>query len=317
MADRPIALAIGVFDGLHRGHQEIVRAVVEAARARGGAAWIATFDPHPDSVVRGVEDRTWITPPEERAAILHALGVDRVEVVRFDRPTSLLLPEEFLDRVLGPQAPLATLVVGPDFKMGRGRVGDRAYLESLGARRGFEVVEVPFLTASGGAAGPAPGAAPGKLSSTALRAAIQEGRMEDAEAMMGRSYALEGTVGSGAGRGSDLGFPTANLEIHPKKLLPPAGIYISDNVMEDGSARGLTYVGSAPTFGPGPTRVEVFLVDFRGSLRGTTLKTLLRSKLRADKVFGSPEALVQAMNEDLAGARAYWAARDAAASKSS
>ena len=317
MADRPIALAIGVFDGLHRGHQEIVRAVVEAARARGGAAWIATFDPHPDSVVRGVEDRTWITPPEERAAILHALGVDRVEVVRFDRPTSLLLPEEFLDRVLGPQAPLATLVVGPDFKMGRGRVGDRAYLESLGARRGFEVVEVPFLTASGGAAGPAPGAAPGKLSSTALRAAIQEGRMEDAEAMMGRSYALEGTVGSGAGRGSDLGFPTANLEIHPKKLLPPAGIYISDNVMEDFSARGLTYVGSAPTFGPGPTRVEVFLVDFRGSLRGTTLKTLLRSKLRADKVFGSPEALVQAMNEDLAGARAYWAARDAAASKSS
>lgn len=317
MAERPLALAIGVFDGLHRGHQEIVRAVVAAARARGGAAWIATFDPHPDSVVRGVEDRTWITPPEERAALLHALGVDRVEVVRFDRPTSLLLPEEFLDRVLGPKAPLATLVVGPDFKMGRGRVGDRSYLESLGARRGFEVVEVPFLTDAGGPPGTPAGRAPGKLSSTSLRAAIQEGRMEEAEAMMGRAYALEGTVGSGAGRGSELGFPTANLEIHPKKLLPPAGIYISDNVMEDGSARGLTYVGSAPTFGPGPTRVEVYLVDFRGSLRGTTLKTLLRSKLRADKVFGSPDELVQAMNEDLAGARAYWAARDAAASKSS
>jgi riboflavin kinase/FMN adenylyltransferase len=321
VADRPIALAIGVFDGLHRGHQEIVRAVVAAARARGGAAWIATFDPHPDTVVRGVEDRTWLTPPEERAALLHALGVDRVEVVRFDRPTSLLLPEEFLDRVLGPKAPLATLVVGPDFRMGRGRIGDRAYLEALGARRGFEVMEVPFLTGDGGDGGAGgtggAGGAPGKLSSTALRAAIQEGRMEDAEAMMGRSYALEGTVGSGAGRGSDLGFPTANLEIHPKKLLPPAGIYISDNVMEDGSARGLTYVGSAPTFGPGPTRVEVYLVDFRGSLRGTTLKTLLRSKLRADKVFGSPEELVQAMNEDLAGARAYWAARDAAAAQSS
>lgn len=317
MAERPIALAIGVFDGLHRGHREIVRAVVAAARARGGAAWIATFDPHPDSVVRGVEDRTWITPPEERAALLHALGIDRVEVVRFDRPTSLLLPEEFLDRVLGPKAPLATLVVGPDFKMGRGRVGDRAYLESLGARRGFEVVEVPFLTEPGATPGAPAGRASGKLSSTSLRAAIQEGRMEEAEAMMGRAYALEGTVGSGAGRGSDLGFPTANLEIHPKKLLPPAGIYISDNVMEDGSARGLTYVGSAPTFGPGPTRVEVFLVDFRGSLRGTTLKTLLRSKLRADKVFGSPDELVQAMNEDLAGARAYWAARDQAASKSS
>jgi riboflavin kinase/FMN adenylyltransferase len=134
--------------------------------------------------------------------------------------------------------------------------------------------------------------------------------MEAAEAMMGRPYAVEGTVGSGAGRGSDLGFPTANLEIHPKKLLPPAGIYISDNEMEHATARGLTYVGSAPTFGPGPTRVEVFLVDFDGSLRGRTLKTLLRSKLRADKAFGSSEELVRAMEADVSSARAYWAERD-------
>lgn len=321
MPDRAIALTIGVFDGIHLGHQEIVRAVVAAARRRGGAAWVATFDPHPDAVVRGVEDRTWITPPEERAALLHALGVDRVEVVRFDRSVSMLLPEEFLDRILGPHAALATLVVGADFKMGRGRVGDRAYLEALGRRRGFEVVEVPFRLApaesagarSGGAG--APSARPGKISSTALRAAIEEGRVEDAEAMMGRPYALEGTVGSGAGRGREMGFPTANLEIHPKKLLPPAGIYISDNEMEDGSGRGLTYVGSAPTFGGGPTRVEVFLVDFEGSLRGRSLKTLLRSKLRADKVFGSSEELVRAMQEDVARARTYWARRDSAAAE--
>jgi riboflavin kinase/FMN adenylyltransferase len=307
VAERPIALAIGVFDGLHRGHQEIVGALVAAARARGGASWVATFDPHPDSVVRGVEDRPWLTPPEERAALLHGMGVDRVEVVRFDRALSLLLPEEFLDHVLGPKAPLAAVVLGPDFRMGRGRVGDRPYLEALGARRGFEVLEVPFLTADSDSK---------KLSSTALRAAVLEGRMEEAEAMTGRPYALEGTVGSGAGRGSDLGFPTANLELHPKKLLPPAGIYISDNVMEGGSARGLTYVGSAPTFGPGPTRAEVFLVDFQGSLRGSTLKTLLRSKLRADKVFGSSEALVQAMREDVAKARAFWADLDSRASES-
>ncbi|MEK7316441.1 MAG: bifunctional riboflavin kinase/FMN adenylyltransferase, partial [Candidatus Eisenbacteria bacterium] len=105
--NRPIALTIGVFDGLHRGHQAIVRAVVEEARARSGAAWVATFDPHPDAVVRGVEERPWITPPEERAALLHAMDVDRVEVIRFDRSVSMLLPEEFLDRILGANAPLA------------------------------------------------------------------------------------------------------------------------------------------------------------------------------------------------------------------
>lgn len=310
--NRPIALTIGVFDGLHRGHQAIVSALVEAARVRAGAAWVATFDPHPDAVVRGMEERPWITPPEERAALLHAMGVDRVEVIRFDRLVSMLLPEEFLDRILGANAPLVALVVGPDFKMGRGRMGDRVYLDALGRRRGFDVIEVPFLRAAEVAA-PAEASAV-KVSSTALRRAIEAGRMEEAEAMMGRPYALEGTVGSGAGRGTELGFPTANLEIHPKKLLPPAGIYLSDNEMEGGPARGLTYVGSAPTFGPGPTRAEVFLVDYQGSLKGRTLKTLLRSKLRADKVFGSSRELVQAMNDDVARAREFWARQDAAGS---
>lgn len=306
--NRPIALTIGVFDGLHRGHQAIVRAVVEEARARSGAAWVATFDPHPDAVVRGVEERPWITPPEERAALLHAMDVDRVEVIRFDRSVSMLLPEEFLDRILGANAPLAALLIGPDFKMGRGRMGDRSYLEALGRRRGFQVIEVPFLRA---VVAEAPAGSPTeKVSSTALRRAIEAGRMEEAEAMMGRPYALEGTVGSGAGRGTELGFPTANLEIHPQKLLPPPGIYLSDNEMEGGPARGLTYVGSAPTFGPGPTRAEVFLVDFKGSLRGRMLKTLLRSRLRADKVFGSPLELVAAMNEDVARAREAWARLD-------
>ena len=131
--------------------------------------------------------------------------------------------------------------------------------------------------------------------------------MEEAEALMGRPYFLEGTVGSGAGRGTELGFPTANLEIHPKKLLPPAGIYLSDNEMQGERVRGLTYVGNAPTFGPGPTRVEVFLVDYEGSLRGLTLKSLLRAKLRADKVFGSSEELTEAMREDVARAREIWA----------
>lgn len=295
---RPIALTIGVFDGLHRGHRIVIEATVAAAREISGAAWVATFDPHPDTVVRGSEPRPWITPPEERKALLHSLGVDRVEVIRFDRGVQELLPEGFLDRILGPGAPLRALVVGPDFRMGKNRVGDRAYLEELGERRGFTVREVPFLTGAEKDGG--------KLSSTLLRREIEAGQMEEAAAILGRPYALEGTVGSGAGRGTGLGYPTANLELTPQKLLPGPGIYLSDNVLEGARYPGITYVGSAGTFGPGPVRVEVHLLDFRGSLRGASLRTLLIRRLRADKVFESREALIEAMDQDLADARSFW-----------
>jgi riboflavin kinase/FMN adenylyltransferase len=296
VGSRPIALTIGVFDGVHRGHQAILAATTAAARAAGGAAGVATFDPHPDTVVRGEPDRSWITPPEERSALMHRLGIDRVEVIRFDESVMRLTPEEFLDRALGAGASLRTLVLGPDFRMGKGRIGDRAYLEGVGRARGFDVVEVPFLTGS-----------EGKLSSTLLRRAISEGRMEAAAEIMGRPYALEGPVGSGAGRGRSLGYPTANLELHPQKLLPAAGIYLSNNEIDENSLPGLTYIGSAGTFGPGPTRVEVHLIDQQASLRGRPLKTLLISRLRADQVFGSAEDLVKAMDDDLARARRYWA----------
>jgi len=295
-AGRPIALTIGVFDGLHRGHRAIVDATVAAAREFGGAAWVATFDPHPDSVIRGTTPRPCITPPEERAALLHGMGVDRVEMIRFDRDVQSLSPEGFLDRVLGPGAPLRALVVGPDFRMGKDRVGDRAYLETLGRGRGFEVREVPFLLAAGT-----------KLSSTQLRKEIEAGHVEEAARTLGRPYALEGMVGSGAGRGTGLGYPTANLELNPQKLLPAPGIYLSLNELGSGRHPGITYVGSAGTFGPGPVRVEVHLFDFDGSLRGKSLKTLMIERLRVDRVFDSSAELVRAMDEDLTQARARWA----------
>ncbi len=300
-ARRPIALTIGVFDGLHRGHQEVIGATVAAARGHGGTAWVATFDPHPETVVRGSPPRPWITPPEERAALLHSMGVDRVEIVRFDTQIQSLSPEGFLDHVLGKDAPLATLVIGNDFKMGKGRVGDRAYLEALGSARGFDVLEVPLLTRGGS-----------KISSTLLRKEIVEGHVERAAVMIGRPYGLEGRVGSGAGRGASLGYPTANLEIHPEKLLPAPGIYLSYSELGDRRWKGMTYVGSAATFGPGPIRVEVHLLDFVGSLRGERLNTLLISQLRADAVFSSPRELVRAMDDDLAKARAYWSDKELA-----
>jgi len=287
-------LTIGVFDGLHRGHRLVIDATVQGARERQGAAWVATFDPHPDTVVRGVPARAWITPPEERKALLHSLGVDRVEVIRFDREVQELLPEGFLDRILGPGAPLRVLIVGPDFRMGKNRIGNRGYLEKLGEQRGFEVREIPFLMGNGA-----------KLSSTRLRQEIEAGLVEEAAAILGRPFALEGTVGSGAGRGTGLGYPTANLEVSPQKLLPAPGIYLSENEVAGQTYPGITYVGSAGTFGPGPVRVEVHLLDFKGSLRGRTLRTLLIRRLRADKVFDSPEALITAMDRDLAEARRW------------
>ena len=297
---RPIAMTIGVFDGLHRGHKRVIDATVEAARERGGIAWVTTFDPHPDTVVRGLPARPWITPPEEREELLHAMGVDRVHVERFDASVQALDPEGFLDRVLGEGAPLRALILGPDFKMGKDRVGDRAYLTALGARRGFTVREVPFLAQDGGA----------KLSSTLLRQLLEAGRVEDASAMLGRPYALRGRIGSGAGRGAQLGYPTANLELHPEKLLPAAGIYVSENHYLGKMSRGLTYVGSAATFGPGPVRVEVHMEDpGQEPLRGQWLETRLLTRLREDRVFGSAEELISAMDQDRARAAEYWSSK--------
>ncbi|HMI31471.1 MAG TPA: bifunctional riboflavin kinase/FMN adenylyltransferase [Candidatus Limnocylindrales bacterium] len=303
---RPIAMTIGVFDGLHRGHQRVISATVDAARERSGIAWVTTFDPHPDTIVRGSPPRPWITPPDEREELLHALGVDRVHVERFDRSVQSLPPEGFLDRVLGEGAPLAVLIVGPDFHMGKDRVGDRAYLEALGKRRGFEVREAPFLHEAGG----------GKLSSTYIRKLIEAGSIEEAASMLGRPYALRGRIGSGAGRGAKLGFPTANLEVRPEKLLPAPGIYISSNQLQGDTRRGLTYVGSSATFGAGPVRVEVHLMDYEAaapSLKGSWLVTSLVRRLRGDQTFDSPEALVEAMNRDRAMAVEHWSSEAKAA----
>ncbi len=295
---RPIAMTIGVFDGLHRGHQKVIAATVDAARECSGIAWVTTFDPHPDTIVRHAPPRPWITPPDEREELLHAMGIDRVHVERFDPSVQALPPEGFLDRVLGQGAPLAALVVGPDFRMGRDRVGDLAYLTALGKRSGFTVREVPFLFEKGG----------GKLSSTRLRGLIEAGSAEEAASMLGRPYALRGRIGSGAGRGAQLGYPTANLEVHPEKLLPAPGIYVSENQVLGHSRHGLTYVGSAGTFGPGPVRVEVHILDHpeMGPLQGTWLVTNLLKRLRGDQVFETPEALVRAMDEDRARAVEYW-----------
>ena len=296
---RPIAMTIGVFDGLHRGHQRVIAATVDAARACSGIAWVTTFDPHPDTIVRHVPPRPWITPPDEREELLHAMGIDRVHVERFDPAVQALPPEGFLDRVLGKGVSLAALVVGPDFRMGRDRVGDLAYLTELGKARGFTVREVPFLFEKDG----------GKLSSTRLRGLIEAGSVEEASAMLGRPYALRGRIGSGAGRGAQLGYPTANLEVHPEKLLPAPGIYVSVNLVLGRSRHGLTYVGSSGTFGPGPVRVEVHLLEDPGiePLRGTWVVTNLLKRLRGDQVFESAKALVRAMDEDRARAVEYWA----------
>jgi riboflavin kinase/FMN adenylyltransferase len=298
LAARPIAMTIGVFDGLHRGHQHVIAATVQAARDHGGIAWVTTFDPHPDTIVRGTPPRPWITPPDEREELLHAMGIDRVHVERFDRSVQDLDPEGFLDRVLGAGAPLAALIVGPDFRMGKDRVGDRAYLEALGKRRGFTVREVPFLMQESG----------GKLSSTLLRQLIERGSVEEAAKALARPYALRGRIGSGAGRGKELGYPTANVEVHPEKLLPAPGIYISENRFLDRTSRGLTYVGSSGTFGPGPVRVEVHLTEHVGAgrLQGKWLVTSLVKRIRGDQVFESVAALIEAMDRDRAKADEYW-----------
>jgi riboflavin kinase/FMN adenylyltransferase len=269
LEQRPRAVAIGSFDGVHRGHL----AVIEAVRATGYESTVITFDPHPRIALGNKVEL--LTTLERRIELLEDAGVAAVVVASFTPELQQLTPEEFADRYLRATG-VEVVVAGEDFRFGVRRSGDLALLERLG----YDIVVVPEL--------------PG-VSSTAVRAALGEGDMAEAAAMLGRPFELDGVVVAGDQRGGTLGYPTANLRLEPDLACPRYGIYAGFGL----GHRAAISIGTNPHYGGTERRIEPYLLDFDGDLYGKRLVVELWERLRDEAVFGSEAELVEQIARDV------------------
>jgi riboflavin kinase/FMN adenylyltransferase len=271
---RPRAVALGTFDGVHRGH----RRVLDAAVAAGQAPTVVTFDPHPRVALGyGVE---LLTSLERRLELLAEAGIDEALMVEFDLELAQLGPEEFVERVL---LPIGTdvVVAGANFRFGRGRSGDLELLQRLD----LDVRAVPLVEG---------------VSSTRIRDLLRAGEVERAARLLGRPAEIEGTVVAGDARGGTLGFPTANLRPEPGLLVPGYGIYAG---AADGTRAAIS-IGTNPHYGGGERRIEAFLLDFEGDLYGQRLVVELWQRLRDEAVFETEQELIDQIARDVEATRA-------------
>lgn len=297
---RPLAVALGVFDGVHRGHQALLAAAVDAS-GNGVAPAALTFDPHPTLVFSPARVPPMLGTLEERARLLHDYGAARVVVARFDRAFAALRPEEFVEDVLLRRLDARAVVVGEDFRFGCDRAGDVAFLRGTGERHGFRVHVIPPVFVDG---------VPAR--STVIRQTVAGGQVEESARLLGRPYSLTGVVEHGRKLGRTLGYPTANLSTPSEVLVPGAGVYAGLARLEDGSVwRTAVSVGTNPTVTPQSQvrTVEAFLMDgFSGDLYGQTLTVEFHSLLRPMLKFDGLDALIAQMRRDVEEAASRLAA---------
>jgi len=291
-------VTIGVFDGVHRGHQQLIAETLEAARSANGVAIAITFDPHPAVALgRASESPLLLTTTEERVALLAELGLDLLVVLSFTAATAHTPAADFVGDLVR-HLRLAELWVGPDFALGHRREGDISFLRRLGEERGFGVQVVEPLVWEG---------AP--VSSSRVRAALRAGDLRQATGCLGRPYRLTGLVARGDGRGRRIGAPTANLSLSPDRLLPGGGVYACLAHTERlGTHSAVVNVGARPTFaGLSDNReltVEAHLLDFDADLRGQRLALDFIARLRDERAFPDTDALTAQIDKDIAQARA-------------
>lgn len=281
------AVTIGVFDGVHLGHQHLFQQLKQAAREHGCGTAVVTFRNHPDMVLHTKSPVRYLTTLEERVRLLQKQGIDLVVPITFDKDLSRLRAREFV-ALLQERLRLRCLVVGPDFALGHRREGDIAALQAIGKEQGFRVDIAEPLVLLGQV-----------VSSTAIRQALAEGEVELAASMLGRPFGLEGAVGRGAGRGQGLGFPTANLELDADLALPRYGIYATWTEVNNTRLPSATSVGVRPTFDGSRCLVETHILDFQGDLYRRRIRLEFVRRLRDEIRFDSVEALVRQMREDV------------------
>jgi riboflavin kinase / FMN adenylyltransferase len=284
------AVTIGMFDGVHLGHRALIQALLAEAKRLQSQAVILTFDRHPAEILRPEKLPKFITTVDQRLAALGATGVDLIAVAAFDRAMSELSPREFFERILVETLKAEVVVVGPDFKFGKGRTGDFTKLSKLGVERGVATVAIPPVIAGG---------AP--VSSTRIRSLLLHGAVADAAQLLGHPFVLEGTVVKGEGLGRKLGFPTANLQVDPRQIIPASGVYSADAAVLNRIYQGVVSIGSRPTVGGSGLTVEVFIADFDRDIYGERIRVGLRQRLRDQKKFATLEQLIEQMKRDVEG----------------
>jgi riboflavin kinase/FMN adenylyltransferase len=282
-------LTIGIFDGVHRGHQEILRRLVSGAHEEGSPAVVLTFTPHPAVVLGGKTDFKCLTTPDERVELLESFGVDAVITQTFDRLLANQTAEEFMRR-LARTLGLRCLFVGYDAALGRGREGDAARLTEIGKELGYTVQIVPPLKDEAGI-----------LSSTRIRAAVAAGNITAAASDLGRYFFVTGPVIHGDGRGRTINIPTANIQVPAGRLIPANGIYATWAWVDGEKYSAATSIGVRPTFTPNESvsHVEAHILDFKKDLYGQEVKLEFVEYLRSEEKFPSVEALLEQIQRDI------------------
>ncbi|MHC4591440.1 MAG: riboflavin biosynthesis protein RibF [Planctomycetota bacterium] len=297
--DRSSVATLGVFDGVHRGHAEVILRVVSAARQRSCQAAIATFDRHPAAVLRGTAQPA-ITSLEHRIRLFEGFGVDLCVVMRFSEEMANMPAEEFLRQVACGLMRAELLVLGSDCRFGRNREGDVGLCTRIGQQLGFEVLAVAPVEVDGE-----------RVSSTAIREAVLKGELERAGRLLGRPFSLYGTVVHSDGRGRELGYPTANLDLH-NETIPPDGVYAAWAFTDSEPLPSVVSVGFRATFRfePDGTRaVEVHLLDYEADLYGCDIEIEFVLPLRAQIAFGNAGSLAAQIGRDVEEARRVLQAR--------
>lgn len=290
--EKPSALSIGVFDGVHLGHRYLIGELIQSARAGDLLAGVLTFDRHPDELLASDKDIRYLTTFEEKLELLSELGLDFVLALTFTRKLSETSPRDFVLSLL-EHLRLRELWIGPDFALGRARQGNEAYLRDLGEELDFSLHALQPVTHQGRV-----------ISSSAIRALLREGKVGEASDLLGRYPSLRGEVVIGARRGHQLGFPTANLAVDERMVIPADGIYAVRAYWGTANHQAVVNVGLRPTFEDRLGRVvEAHILDFSGDLYGETLEVHFVKRLRPERRFESADALMAQMKEDVAETR--------------
>jgi riboflavin kinase/FMN adenylyltransferase len=289
----PAVLTIGSFDGVHLGHQTLVRSVVESARARGVAAVALTFEPSPRAVLRPELPLAYLTHLPQKLELLGSLGLDETIVVPFTRELSQVQAPDFITW-LRQYVPFVEMWEGEGFALGHGRTGNTEVLAHLGEQMGYTLQIAPLTEIEGE-----------PVSSTRVRQAVAEGEVETAARLLGRPYAVPGTVVHGSKRGRELGYPTANLDTPPNQAIPADGVYASWCVRHatGETLPSLTSVGIRPMFENDVRLVEVYILDYDADLYDETLTTQFVHYLRPQQRFDGLETFIAQMRQDEANAR--------------